>query len=164
MDFVKNLKIRNKLAWSFGLAVLLMVLVGGLSIYQMHRGEGLTATIRDNAIPCIQMAGTMESILQRKRILVMKFITARTPAEIQTLESDNQLLNQQAEQLWQDYAPLVSDANEGKLLESVKRTYAEYDQMILTQLLPAVRAQDQEAALALTVQLKPVAERLTAEV
>ena len=46
----------------------------------------------------------------------------------------------------------------------MKRTYAEYDQMMLTQLLPLVRAQDQEAALALTVQLKPVADRLTAEV
>ena len=32
MDFVKNLKIRNKLAWSFGLTVLLMALVGGLSM------------------------------------------------------------------------------------------------------------------------------------
>ena len=164
MDFVKNMKIRNKLAWSFGLAVLLMALVGGLAIYQMHRGEGLTATIRDNAIPCIQMAGTMDSILQHKRILVMKFITARTSAEIQTLESDNQLLNQQAEQLWRDYSPLISVAREREQLDTVKRTYGEYDQMMLTQLLPLVRAQDREAALALTAQLKPVADRLTADV
>ena len=99
-----------------------------------------------------------------KRILVMKFITSRTPAEIQTLESDNQLLNQQAEQLWREYSPLISVAREGEVLDAVKRTYAEYDQMMLTQLLPLVRAQDQEAALALTVQLKPVADRLTAEV
>ena len=144
--------------------VMLMTLVGGLAIYQMHRGEGLTSTIRDNAIPCIQMAGTMDSILQHKRILVMKFITARTPVEIQTLESDNQQLNRQAEQLWQEYERLVSVAREREQLDTVKRTYAEYDQMMLTQLLPLVRAQDQEAALALTVQLKPVADRLTAEV
>ena len=94
----------------------------------------------------------------------MKFITARTPAELQTLEADNQQLNQQAEGLWQDYSSLVSVAREGEQLDTVKRTYAEYDQMMLTQLLPLVRAQDQEAALALTAQLKPVADRLMAEV
>ena len=164
MDFVKNMRIRNKLSWSFGLVVLLMALVGGLAIYQMQQGEGLTATIRDNAVPCMQMAGTMDSILQRKRILVMKFITARTPGEIQTLELDNQQLNRQAEQLWRDYSSLISVAREGEVLDEVKRTYAEYDQMMLTQLLPLVRAQDQEAALALTTQLKPLADRLTAEV
>ena len=143
--------------------VVLMALVGGLAIYQMHRGEGLTATIRDNAIPCIQMAGSMESILQHKRILVMKFITARTPAELQTLEADNQQQNRQAEELWQEYSQLISAEREREQLEAVKRAYAEYDQMMLTQLLPLVRAQDREAALALTVQLKPVADRLTAD-
>lgn len=52
-------------------SLLLMALVGGLAIYQMQQGEGMTTTIRDNAIPCIQMAGSMESMFQRKRILVM---------------------------------------------------------------------------------------------
>ena len=46
MNFIKNLKIRNKLAGSFGLAVLLMALVGGLSIYQMHQGDSIHVAIR----------------------------------------------------------------------------------------------------------------------
>ena len=90
-------------------------------------------------------------------------ITARTSAEIQTLEADNQQQNRQAEELWQEYSQLISAAREREQLEAVKRAYAEYDQMMLTQLLPLVRAQDREAALALTVQLKPVADRLTAD-
>lgn len=40
MDFVKNMRIRNKLSWSFGLVVLLMALVGGLAPIADAAGGG----------------------------------------------------------------------------------------------------------------------------
>lgn len=162
MDFIKNIKIRNKLFWSFGLVLALMALVGGVAIYQMQQGGRLMAKLRDNSIPCIQLAGSIESIFQHKRILVMKLITAHDAAEIDELEQENHQLNQQSWQLWRDYERLLSSKDEHDLIEMVQRYYNEYEQMMSDQLLPLVRAHEQDSALALTPQFKLVADRLTA--
>jgi methyl-accepting chemotaxis protein len=133
--------------------------VGGLAIHQMHQGEALTVAIRDNAIPSIKMAGAMDSILQHKRILVMKFITAQTAEEMQQLDQDNSQLNRQITQISSDYVPLLGSDGERRLLEEFKQEYADYDQRMRDQLLPAVRAQDKTAAMAILPALKSIADQ-----
>ena len=159
MDLVKNMKIRSKLSWAFTCMLLLMACVGGLAIHQMHQGEALTVAIRDNAIPSIKMAGAMDSILQHKRILVMKFITAQTADEVQQLEQDNSQLNRQITQFISDYVPLLGSDAERRLLDEFKQEYADYDQLMRDKLLPAVRAQDKTAAMAVIPVLKPIADQ-----
>jgi methyl-accepting chemotaxis protein len=159
MDLIKNMKIRSKLSWAFTCMLLLMAGIGGLAIHQMKQGETLTVEIRDNAIPSIKMAGAMDSILQHKRILVMKLITAQTAEEAKQLEQDNSQLNQEITQIMSDYVPLLGGDVERKLLEAFKQNYADYDQLMMTKLLPSVRAQDQAAAMAVIPALKSIADQ-----
>ena len=118
MELIKNMKIRGKLAWAFILLLLMMLLIGGLAIKQLNSTDNLTNEIQDDTIPSIELAGKMDTLLQKKRILVMKFIAVRSADEIASLSAESDKLDEQMHQLWQRYEPLADSSKEHEEFQS----------------------------------------------
>jgi hypothetical protein len=95
------MKIRSKLSGAFILLLMLMLLIGGLAIKQLGGTDELTDVIQNNTIPSIVMAGKMESLLQKKRLLVMKFVAARDARELEPLIAENRQLDEGMEHIKQ---------------------------------------------------------------
>ena len=164
MEFVKNMKIRSKLSGAFILLLMLMALVGGLGIKQLKDTDQLTSVIQDNTIPSIEMAGKMESLLQKKRILVMKFLAARDAQEIAPLTAENRQLDETMEQIWQRYTKLLNNEAERQAFDLFQSSFKEYAAMLLEKLLPAVQGTDKSQAYALLPVFRVIAERASSSI
>ncbi|MFC3912533.1 methyl-accepting chemotaxis protein [Pseudaeromonas sharmana] len=159
MNFIKDMKVRNKLFLAAGVLLALMLLNGGVAIMQLRHAEALTAEIRQTVIPGIRLAGQMESQLQRKRILVMRLVVADDEAEIARQEQAVQQLNHQMQQLWRQYQPLVNSQSERDQFQQFQDAFNEYDVAMGIKLMPAIRSGDRPQVKAVLAQLTPVAER-----
>lgn len=159
MNFIKDMKVRNKLFLAAGVLLALMLLNGGVAIMQLRHAEALTAEIRQTVIPGIRLAGQMESQLQRKRILVMRLVVADDEAEIARQEQAVQQLNHQMQQLWRQYQPLVNSQSERDQFQQFQDAFNEYDVAMGIKLMPAIRSGDKPQVKAVLAQLTPVAER-----
>ena len=162
MDWIKNMTVRNKLFLASGGLLLLMVVLGGSAILQLRHAEELTAQVRQTAIPGIRLAGQMESLLQRKRILVMRLVIAEDESEIAKQEQAVQQLNGQMQTLWRQYEPLVDNEGERAQLDQLQQAFNDYDAGMATRLMPAIRAGDRAQVKAVLGTLTPVAERQSA--
>ena len=126
MKFVKNMKIRSKLSGAFILLLMLMLLIGGLAIKQLGGTDELTDVIQNNTIPSIVMAGKMESLLQKKRLLVMKFVAARDARELEPLIAENRQLDEGMEQIWQRYNVLINSQEELQAFDAIQTSLNDY--------------------------------------
>lgn len=162
MDWIKNMTVRNKLFLASGGLLLLMVVLGGSAILQLRHAEELTAQVRQTAIPGIRLAGQMESLLQRKRILVLRLAIAEDESEIAKQEQAVQQLNGQMQTLWRQYEPLVDNEGERAQLDQLQQAFNDYDAGMATRLMPAIRAGDRAQVKAVLGTLTPVAERQSA--
>ncbi len=158
MKFVKNMKIRSKLSGAFILLLMLMLLIGGLAIKQLGGTDELSDVIQNKTIPSIVMAGKMDTLLQKKRLLVMKFIAVRSADEIANLSAESDKLDEQMRQLWQRYEPLADSSKEHEEFQSFQDHYQQYAAMIREQLVPLMQAGKKEAAYNLIPTFKSHAE------
>ena len=164
MKFVKNMKIRSKLSGAFILLLMLMLLIGGLAIKQLGDTDELTDVIQNKTIPSIEMAGKMESLLQKKRILVMKFVAARDARELEPLIAENRQLDEGMEQIWQRYNVLINSQEERQAFDALQTSFKEYDATLQEKLLPAIQGTDKSEAYTLLPVLRGIAERASSSI
>ena len=137
-----------------------MLLIGGLAIKQLHSTDLLTNKIQDDTIPSIELAGKMDTLLQKKRILVMKFIAVRNEAEIAGLAAESDTLDEQMHQLWQRYEPLANSSKEREEYQRFQEHYQQYATLIREQLVPLMQAGKKEQAYSLIPSFKSHADGL----
>ena len=164
MKFVKNMKIRSKLSGAFILLLMLMLLIGGLAIKQLGGTDELTDVIQNNTIPSIVMAGKMESLLQKKRLLVMKFVAARDARELEPLIAENRQLDEGMEQIWQRYNVLINSQEKRQAFDAYQTSFKEYDAMLQEKLLPAIQGTDKSQAYPLLPVLRGIVERASSSI
>lgn len=136
MGFIANMKIRSKLAALILLLLAMMVGGGVLAIHQLLKEEALTFQIRDNLIPSIEVAGQMSDTQLRKRIQVLRLMSAISETERQGYIKENQRLNQRMSDLFGRYTSLVSADDERQAFADFQSRFREYDDIMVNEYIP----------------------------
>ena len=153
------MKIRSKLSGAFILLLMLMLLIGGLAIKQLGDTDELTDVIQNNTIPSIEMAGKMDTLLQKKRLLVMRFISIKSIDELPALLAENKQGDELMSQLWEQYTPVANSAQERQALNSFQSNFKQYAGIFTEKLIPLVQANDKENAYALIPAFRDIAKQ-----
>lgn len=159
MEFVKNMKIRSKLSGAFILLLMLMLLIGGLAVKQLNDTDKLTNEIKHDTILSIELAGKMDTLLQKKRLLVMRFISIKSIDELPALLAENNQGDELMFQLWEKYAPVANSEQERQALNSFQDNFKQYAGIFTEKLIPLVQANDKENAYALIPAFRDIAKQ-----
>ena len=88
----------------------------------------------------------MDILLQKKRLLVMKFVATRDASELEPLTAENRQLDETMEQIWQRYAVLINGEEEHQAFNAFQTSLKEYDATLQEKLLPAIQGTDKSEA------------------
>lgn len=80
-NYIKNLKIRFKLYILIGVALLGMLIIGGMSFFLMGRMNSMASDISTSWLPSIDTARELNTAISRIRMNELKFLTAVSEKE-----------------------------------------------------------------------------------
>ncbi|MBH0186387.1 MAG: HAMP domain-containing protein, partial [Nitrospira sp.] len=115
----KNLRIKLKLVWGFGVAGLLLLIIGVMSFEGMNRLSGQTEFIyKTNLIP-VTMLSDLRAAMLRRSNLVVWHILANDAATMAVREKGILELDKTIEDLTAKYEPVIVTESEKKLFEQL---------------------------------------------
>ncbi|WP_419900580.1 methyl-accepting chemotaxis protein [Roseomonas sp. USHLN139] len=145
MSFLSNLGIRSKLGLAFGLLVVMVMAMGGISVMALRSVNHSTLDLATNWMPAVDALGDLRATATRVRLVAFQVVTAENPtARAEALSRLETRLTAQ-KQAMQAYAVLISEPAE-------RTAYAAFSQHWQSYLAAQERAfaqslQDRSAAI-----------------
>lgn len=87
MSAIENLKISQKVTYSFGLLLSLMIALGGLSIYEIREIKGKVSEITNDRMPAIAALDDIKYAMARHRTLLARYAMADDAVQIAEVET-----------------------------------------------------------------------------
>ncbi|MBH9551306.1 methyl-accepting chemotaxis protein [Inhella gelatinilytica] len=145
MDFFLNLRIRARLAWAFGLMLVLLLLTAGAGLLGQARiHEGLEEVFRENTEPLADLA-EITRLTQRNRVLVMDMMLNNEPSNLEKRKKELEENIGKVDGLIKAYAARPLDATEKKLLDEFLPARKAYVQEGLIPARQAIDSGDEAA-------------------
>jgi methyl-accepting chemotaxis protein len=126
MNWFNNLKISKKLIISFSAVLVLMIVLGLLSIKQIHDVKACSDELATDWMPSIGILGKINDECGTYRRYEMRYIIANTEEEKNSAQSQ---MNATLEQLNKDlstYETFISPGQEANLYQNFKQAWGEY--------------------------------------
>jgi len=98
---------------------LVLVLVGGVDLYQTAQLNAATADLSDNRIPSVLVLSKLEDAVMRFREAQDAAVLASDPATIANVASSRSSAVDDVEASWRDYQPLMDPGQERERLVSI---------------------------------------------
>ncbi|MGD0431207.1 MAG: methyl-accepting chemotaxis protein, partial [Acetobacteraceae bacterium] len=156
-----NLSIGGRFGTAFGGLFLVLVLVGGVDLYQTAQLNAATADLSDNRIPSVLVLSKLEDAVMRFREAQDAAVLASDPATIANVASSRSSAVDDVEASWRDYQPLMDPGQErerlGPAIDAAWKDYLGQD----ARLGSLIRAGDKDAAARFqTGDLSPLFRKL----
>jgi methyl-accepting chemotaxis protein len=140
---------------------LVLVLVGGVDLYQTAQLNAATADLSDNRIPSVLVLSKLEDAVMRFREAQDAAVLASDPATIANVASSRSSAVDDVEASWRDYQPLMDPGQErerlGPAIDAAWKDYLGQD----ARLGSLIRAGDKDAAARFqTGDLSPLFRKL----
>ena len=119
MGFLGSLKVATRLAWGFGLLVLLLIGMAGMAARQTQAIYQSLDYYTVNTTPSLEAVKTWQDHLDRIRTLQAKHIMANTDAEMTAIEATIQKSADQLRRAVLDYEKLLSNEEDKRLWQDV---------------------------------------------
>ncbi len=126
MNWFKNLKISGKIFTAVFSVLLLTVLLGIFSIWQIAGVNGSTVDIATNWLPSVKMLGEISSDTGMFRRLEFQHVLSTTKEDMDRYEKRIQDESAQVEKDLAEYDKLIASPDERKLFMEFKSTWAAY--------------------------------------
>ena len=161
MSVFTNLSIGGRFGTAFGGLFLVLVLVGGVDLYQTAQLNAATADLSDNRIPSVLVLSKLEDAVMRFREAQDAAVLASDPATIANVASSRSSAVDDVEASWRDYQPLMDPGQErerlGPAIDAAWKDYLGQD----ARLGSLIRAGDKDAAVRFqTGDLSPLFRKL----
>jgi methyl-accepting chemotaxis protein len=161
MSVFTNLSIGGRFGTAFGGLFLVLVLVGGVDLYQTAQLNAATADLSDNRIPSVLVLSKLEDAVMRFREAQDAAVLASDPATIANVASSRSSAVDDVEASWRDYQPLMDPGQErerlGPAIDAAWKDYLGQD----ARLGSLIRAGDKDAAARFqTGDLSPLFRKL----
>ncbi|RNM25512.1 methyl-accepting chemotaxis protein [Dickeya undicola] len=114
MKKFSQLTVFSKLLFGFSVLIVMMLLIGAVSIYQLSANNDRISAYRDSRLPGVRYTLEMRGVLSELRLQQIQYISSKTPAEREghrkeLLQNQDIFLNAQA-----NYAKLVKNDTQDK--------------------------------------------------
>jgi methyl-accepting chemotaxis protein len=150
--------IRKKLALSFTVLLLLLMLVSGVSIMMMN-GMGKEAKqIDEDWLPSIVVLGKMNKLTSDIPRYFLRYSVAVNEASKESFEKSIQAALNEMSEHRRVYEGLLESAEERKLYESFSKNWTSYETSLAT-MLNLVKQGDKQGAYRLVDEVTPVFQR-----
>ncbi|MCC6717299.1 MAG: MCP four helix bundle domain-containing protein [Acetobacteraceae bacterium] len=123
---LNNMRIRAKVAMTFGLVLMMTLALGGFAQWRLSAVNDAATDIRENWLPSTRVLGDMAVLteMHRGQIASLLLITDRGQAsaiggELAETEAD-------WEKAWKNYQPFVTDGEERKLADAIRHSWSAY--------------------------------------
>jgi len=115
----RNIKLTLRALLSFGSICVLLVGLGGLSLWKMGQIHDAAVDLQSNWLPSVRQATLIESSTLRLRLETLHFITENS-SEKSASRARLDTLRDNLNQAIKDYAPLVSSPSEQTIYDQVR--------------------------------------------
>ena len=136
MNALRDASIRTKLIAGLGLALLLIVLVGGAGIYNLqalNRSAGQIVTVW---LPRIELLGEIKAEMAEYGLLARSLLNQDSLGEHVHVSDRMQSISQKLERDWRLYEAIPGDAEERLLYSVLRDVWGEYEAK-LARMMPA---------------------------
>ena len=149
MHWIRNAKIRTRVALAFAAVLCCTVLLGGFALDRVAAVNGLAAAIRNDALPSTRLLGKMAQTAERLRL--DQYVAATTPSK----DRRDMMLAGAAKQIavfdesFAEYEKLLAPGRGTELAAQIARSWASYKSVStdVAALLAAGRSADAAARL-----------------
>ncbi|EKG41823.1 methyl-accepting chemotaxis sensor y transducer [Pseudomonas syringae pv. avellanae str. ISPaVe013] len=157
---MRNVKVAVRAGMSFMLITCLLIALGGIALWKMGELRSSMDTLQNNAMSSIIVANKVSSATMRLRLDVRRLIgqsdpqaQAATAARVKA--SREEMLKQSAA-----YAPLVSNASEASLYQTVNTSAQKFASLLETVLEFSQKGDNAGAVMFTDVNIVPITETL----
>lgn len=124
---IQNLKISVKLYILVGVALVGMLIIGGMSFFLMNRMNDRTRDISESWLPSVDVAREMDTTLSNVRLNEQAYVTAASDEVAEQSLAYVQKEKEDMEALFTTYAGLI-DTEEQEFYDNAKNLWSQYDE------------------------------------
>lgn len=126
MKYLGNLRIGARLRVGFGVALLLLLLTGGLAVLQVSRIYGGTQDIAENWLPSVQSLGEIRALANGVRRASLRSILESDARQKQDQRTQHDAALSSLSTAMADYEKLVSSHEEQQIVDNMKKAWTTY--------------------------------------
>ncbi|BDR08378.1 MCP four helix bundle domain-containing protein [Comamonas thiooxydans] len=142
---MKSIKISTRILGTFGVLVLLLVVVVAMALLQLRSMRSSAETITGNALPSVEVINTLNTDLARTRLLELRHVNNDEPSYMAQVEAQFEQLQKHLAEAKKLYEPLIVTAEERELYAQFLRERERYVELN-KQLFEISRRGDKEQA------------------
>ncbi|BCX53679.1 MULTISPECIES: methyl-accepting chemotaxis protein [Comamonas] len=142
---MKSIKISTRILGTFGVLVLLLVVVVAMALLQLRSMRSSAETITGNALPSVEVINTLNTDLARTRLLELRHVNNDEPGYMAQVEAQFEQLQKHLAEAKKLYEPLIVTAEERELYTQFLRERERYVELN-KQLFEISRRGDKEQA------------------
>ncbi|WP_082877211.1 methyl-accepting chemotaxis protein [Comamonas thiooxydans] len=142
---MKSIKISTRILGTFGVLVLLLVVVVAMALLQLRSMRSSAETITGNALPSVEVINTLNTDLARTRLLELRHVNNDEPGYMAQVEAQFEQLQKHLAEAKKLYEPLIFTAEERELYTQFLREREHYVELN-KQLFEISRRGDKEQA------------------
>ena len=142
---MKSIKISTRILGTFGVLVLLLVVVVAMALLQLRSMRSSAETITGNALPSVEVINALNTDLARTRLLELRHVNNDEPGYMAQVEAQFEQLQKHLAEAKKLYEPLIVTAEERELYAQFLRERERYVELN-KQLFEISRRGDKEQA------------------
>lgn len=123
---IRSMNIGSRAGIGFTIIALLVLVMGGIALFQAHQMDDAAAEIRNEWLPAVEAVGEVGSSLGRARALTLRTLILDKKSELNTTVDLVRSINQDVAMSLKGYEKEIDDSEDRQIFENFKTSYEKY--------------------------------------
>lgn len=123
---IRSMNIGSRAGIGFTIIALLVLVMGGIALFQAHQMDDAAAEIRNEWLPAVEAVGVVGSSLGRARALTLRTLILEEKSELNTTVDLVRSINQDVAMSLKGYEKGIDDSEDRQIFEKFKTSYEKY--------------------------------------
>lgn len=123
---IRSMNIGSRAGIGFTIIALLVLVMGGIALFQAYQMDDAAAEIRNEWLPAVEAVGEVGSSLGRARALTLRTLILDEKSELNTTVDLVRSINQDVAMSLKGYEKEIDDSEDRQIFEKFKTSYEKY--------------------------------------
>ncbi len=123
---IRSMNIGSRAGIGFTIIALLVLVMGGIALFQAYQMDDAAAEIRNEWLPAVEAVGEVGSSLGRARALTLRTLILEEKSELNTTVDLVRSINQDVAMSLKGYEKEIDDSEGRQIFEKFKTSYEKY--------------------------------------
>lgn len=123
---IRSMNIGSRAGIGFTIIALLVLVMGGIALFQAYQMDDAAAEIRNEWLPAVEAVGEVGSSLGRARALTLRTLILDEKSELNTTVDLVRSINQDVAMRLKGYEKEIDDSEDRQIFEKFKTSYEKY--------------------------------------